>query len=153
MSIVKFEVVYASFYDEKLPATNITHPHNNSFTVTTGGFPHEIVLRTISSYAHFSQIICRFHQAKHVVVEVQRYDDGSTRVVFDSELAKAESLKELQVANISLEPSGDGEAINEVHIRILSGYSEFVGVFPVDVFGEESMQRLAVLESSPEVVM
>lgn len=146
-------VAYASFYDEKLPPGNIALPLSQSFSSTTGGFPHELVLTTLSSFANVSQIICRFHEAKHVRVERQMPDDGSFVALVDCELEKGKDSKEVQELSIPLDPNESGKSVREIRIQILSGYSEFVGVFRVDVIGQESMQRFAVLESKAEVDM
>lgn len=153
MALVNMVVAYASFYDEKLPPGSIALPHSQSFAATTGGFPHEMVLTTVNSFANVSQIVCRFHDAKHVRVERQMPDDGSFLTLVDCELERGKDSKEVQELSIPLDPNESGKSVREIRVQILSGYSEFVGVFRVDVVGKESMQKIAVLESKGEIDM
>lgn len=58
-----------------------------------------------------------------------------------------------QVEVLELDPTGAGRALRAIRVRLVSGYSDFVGIFGIAVYGEESEQRIAVLESKAEVNM
>lgn len=57
----------------------------------------------------------------------------------------------VQEVEMILDPQDNGKQLRELRLRILSGYSEFVGIYPILVIGEESQQMVAVLEKNAEV--
>ncbi|KAK7198721.1 hypothetical protein NESM_000836200 [Novymonas esmeraldas] len=58
-----------------------------------------------------------------------------------------------QSETFDLDPEGAGRDVRFLRLSILSGYSEFVAVYSIEAWGEESQQRIAVLQSKPEIVM
>lgn len=218
---IPVEVSFITFHDDDLPITSVVeykkdaarrgsanptaaaaggNSAENTFALTTGSFPHEIVVTTCSSFANLRRITLTLDEAKEVVVErcvivsdagvgspshVSSVDPMSAKyeVIAERQLSRGEvsssgkaaiaavealennkkdpgSVKyddlkprKPQVEVLELDPTGAGKGIRAIKVKIMSGYSDFVGILGIDLYGEESEQRLAVLESKAEVNM
>lgn len=152
VTAVHMDVTYASFFDENLPPSSLTNSRGGqkSCALTTGGFPHELVLTTTAASAKVHRIVFRLNDAKHIVVE-RRNDDGSYTQLDERELDKEGG--DVKEVDIVLDPATNGKDIHEIRLRILSGHSEFVGIYRVTVFGEESQQKFVVIEQKAEISM
>eukprot|EP00796_Vickermania_ingenoplastis_P012035 gene12035-8288_t len=151
--LVNMEVSFATFLDEKLPPAALTNPRaQKACAVTTGGFPHELVLTTAAASAKIQRVVLRFNEAKNIELE-RRNEDGSYQMLHSCVLEKDGQSEAAQEVVVALDPEGVGKDIHELRLRILSGYSEFVGIYRVDVFGEESQQKFVVFEKKAEITM
>ncbi|GET86373.1 hypothetical protein, conserved [Leishmania tarentolae] len=168
-SRVPFDVHFISFHDDNLPGTAITDPKNpTSFVLTTGGFPQEVIVQTRAASAKISKLSLTLNDAKDILVEKccgesptvfeviaeRTLARGSVGGSSSSHSAAADGgVGGMQTETFDLDPEGAGCDIRLIRLTILSGYSEFVAVYSIDAWGEESQQRIAVLQSQPEVVL
>ncbi|CAJ1986630.1 protein of unknown function - conserved [Leishmania donovani] len=171
-SRVFFDVHFISFHDDNLPGTAITDPKApTSFVLTTGGFPQEVIVQTRAASAKISKLSVALNDAKDILVEkccgetptafevmaertLARGSVGGSSSNPSAAAAAADGgVGGPQTETFDLDPEGAGRDIRFIRLTILSGYSEFVAVYSIDAWGEESQQRVAVLQSKPEVVM
>lgn len=154
---VYLDVNFISFHDDELPGTSITDSKNpSSFVVTTGGFPQEIIVQTRASSAKISRVSLALNDAKDILLEKCCNEAPNTfEVMAERTLARGSSSSNngAQTEVFDIDPEGAGRDIRFLRLTILSGYSEFVAVYSIDAWGEESQQRIAVLQSKPEIVM
>lgn len=174
---VPLDVGFVTFHDDNLPGSNVVDYKNpNSFVLTTGSFPQEVVVHTRAASARFSRITVTLDEAKDIVLErcsANNNPANSFEVFAERTLergaetapqkpgsalppaARPGSSRRLskQIEVFDLDPSSAGKDVKAIRLKILSGYSEFVGVHCIEAWGEESQQRIAVLESKPEVNM
>ncbi|KAG5510635.1 hypothetical protein JKF63_06933 [Porcisia hertigi] len=171
---VGFDVCFISFHDDNLPGTAITDPKNPaSFVLTTGGFPQEVVVQTHASSAKIARLSVTLNDAKDILIEkccretpvefevmAERtlargalVSSSSSAPSATSATAAADVVCGAQTETFDLDPEGAGRDIRFIRLTILSGYSEFVAVHSIEAWGEESQQRIAVLQSKPEIVM
>ncbi|CCW66709.1 unnamed protein product [Phytomonas sp. Hart1] len=78
---------------------------------------------------------------------------SSRKLPFNGETAETAIVYGIQTEVVDLDPQTNGKGIQALRLRILSGYSDFVGIFQFQVLGEESEQRIAVVESKPEFTL
>ncbi|AYU76561.1 hypothetical protein, conserved [Leishmania donovani] len=171
-SRVFFDVHFISFHDDNLPGTAITDSKApTSFVLTTGGFPQEVIVQTRAASAKISKLSVALNDAKDILVEkccgetptafevmaertLARGSVGGSSSNPSAAAAAADGgVGGPQTETFDLDPEGAGRDIRFIRLTILSGYSEFVAVYSIDAWGEESQQRVAVLQSKPEVVM
>ncbi|KAG5506655.1 hypothetical protein JIQ42_06908 [Leishmania sp. Namibia] len=171
-SRVHLDVNFVSFHDDNLPGTAITDPKKpTSFVLTTGGFPQEVIVQTRASSAKISRLSVTLNDAKDIRVErccqetptafetmaertlARGFIAGSSSSSPSAAAAGGEEVGGPQTETFDLDPEGAGRDIRFIRLTILSGYSEFVAVYSIDAWGEESLQRIAVLQSKPEIVM
>ncbi|KAL7700569.1 hypothetical protein N2W54_000044 [Lotmaria passim] len=156
---INLDVNFISFHDDNLPGTSITDPKNAaSFVVTTGGFPQEIIVQTRASSAKVSRVSLTLNDAKDIVLEKCCNEaPNSFEVMAERTLARGPVSSGggagTQTEVFDIDPEGAGRDIRFLRLTIHSGYSEFVAVYSIDAWGEESLQRIAVLQSKPEIVM
>lgn len=166
---VNLDVNFISFHDDDLPGTSITDPKNpTSFVVTTGGFPHEIIVQTRASSAKISRVSLTLNDVKDILLEKCCHEaPNAFEVMAERTLTRGAATASpgagagggsgggggTQTEVFDMDPDGAGRDIRFLRLTILSGYSEFVAVHSVDAWGEESQQRIAVLQSKPEIVM
>lgn len=145
------EVSFATFYDESLPPSNLTNQSlQAACCVTTGGFPHEAALTTAAASANVSRIALRFSDAKEVVVNIKKRQGDVVQIAATT--LEKESGKDVQDLVLDLDDE-KGKELREIQIQVLSGYSEFVGIYRVNVIGEESLQKFATIQKSEEIAM
>lgn len=173
---VYLDVNFISFHDDNLPGSAITDPKSpSSFVLTTGGFPQEVIVQTRASSAKISKLSLTLNDAKEILVEKCCAEAPTTfEVMAERTLARGAAGGTsgngdrgsrgatagsggagggAQTETFDLDPEAAGRDIRFIRLTILSGYSEFVAVYSVDAWGEESQQRIAVLQSKPEIVM
>ncbi|KAG5485549.1 hypothetical protein LSCM1_07636 [Leishmania martiniquensis] len=173
-SRVHLDVHFISFHDDNLPGTAIVDPKNPmSFVLTTGGFPQEVIVQTRASSAKISRLAVTLNDAKDIRIErccgetPTAFEAMAERTLARGSIAGSSSpsaaavtaaaatdgVGGLQTETFDLDPEGAGLDIRFIRLTISSGYSDFVAVYSVDAWGEESQQRIAVLQSKPEMVM
>ncbi|CBZ24270.1 conserved hypothetical protein [Leishmania mexicana MHOM/GT/2001/U1103] len=151
---VLFDVHFTSFHDDNLPGTAITDPKNpTSFVLTTGGFPQEVIVQTRAASAKISKLSVTLNDAKDILLDKCCGEAPTAFDVMAERTLARGSVGGPQTETFDLDPEGAGRDIRFIRLTILSGYSEFVAVYSIDAWGEESQQRIAVLQSKPEVVM
>nr|CCC95861.1 unnamed protein product [Trypanosoma congolense IL3000] len=156
MSRVTLDPIYVTFRndDPSMAPSCMVDGDPNTFVLTTGGFPQEVILTVGSAaMANISSITVILHDAKEVLVE-RCTSALPTKFDLVSKLSLERSgSNEKQKERLTLDPNGDGRGIRFLRLRLLSAYSQFVGIFGIEAEGEESQQRVAVMESNPEVMM
>lgn len=151
---VNLEVNFITFNDDELPGSAIVDYRNpKSFALTTGGFPHEIVLATRASSAKISKIVLVLSDAKEIVLEKGTTENPAAFEVMAERTLQRGSSGSPQTETFDVDPEAAGRDIRFLRLTIVSGYSEFVGVYSIDAWGEESQQRIAIVESKQEVNM
>lgn len=220
---IPVEVSFVTFHDDDLPVSAVAEYRKEpdrrasvaggngsgsgpgiTFSLTTGSFPQEIIVSTLTSFANLKKIELTLDEAKDIVVERCLYNsDGSTstsstgadpmsatyEVIGERRLGRGEEVssssapaaarkggddgsannankktpgmgnnddlkpRKPQVEVLELDPSSAGKGIRAIKLKIMSGYSDFVGILGIALYGEESEQRIAVLESKAEVNM
>ncbi|RNF17077.1 Placental protein 25 (PP25) [Trypanosoma conorhini] len=155
MSPVALDPIYVSFHnDDETTPLCLVDGRPDTFMLTTGGFPQDIILSVgTSASSDISRLRLELHEAKRVVVEKCTL---ALPTVFEKVAERtlprtAEDARQVEELHFDVQSAGKG--VRYFRLRLLSGYSQFVGVFGVAAEGEESQQRIAVLESRPEVVM
>ncbi|KAG8348700.1 hypothetical protein ERJ75_001668900 [Trypanosoma vivax] len=156
MSQVPLDPIYISFHndDPSMMPSCIVDGQSDTFVLTTGSFPQDIVFSVgTSASANLTSLSFVLHEAKEVIVErcASAIPTNFEPITKLSLARSAEGTK--QVEKLSLDPNKEGKNIRYLRMRVMSGYNHFVGIFNVVAEGEESQQRIAVLESRPEVVM
>jgi heat shock protein beta-11 len=140
MSAIKLEALLATSNDERYPASNIVDGRPNTFFVSTGSYPHEILLgvRTTSGSANASKIsvvasgIKKLRIEKCVDVQPAKFDS-----VVEVEMSNRDSSGSKQYEQFQLNKATAGSNIRFLKLVILSGYEEFAAVYDVAVEGEE----------------
>ncbi|CBH18365.1 uncharacterized protein TEOVI_000719100 [Trypanosoma equiperdum] len=156
MAKVSIDPVYLTFRndDASMAPSCLIDGDPTTFILTTGGFPQDIIFSVGSvASANISGVALTLHDAKDVLVERCTSALPTNFDVISKLSLPRTGGNEKQRERITVDPTGDGKAVRYLRLRILSGYNQFVGIFEVEVEGEESQQRIAVLESNPEVVM
>lgn len=152
MSAVKMEVVFTTFHDDAFPAGNIVDGKPNTFVLTTGCFPQEAIVAMTAASANVSRVTLVLQEAKDIVVEKCTDDAGRKfEVIAERSLPQGEGKDKKQMVALDIDPSGAGKLVKSLRVRIMSGYSEFVALFSVEVKGEESQQRIAIMEQKEAV--
>lgn len=171
---VHLEVSFITFHDDNHSAACLTSPSYDAgerpqFVLTTGGFPHEIVFATRASSAKVSKVRVVLDGAQDITLEKcsaegnnvafevigerMCVEGGGGGAEEDDAAVQSGGSRRRQVEVFELDPNAAGKDIRLLKLKILSGYKEFVAVYGMEVWGEESQQRLAVLESKAEVNM
>ncbi|KAF8304202.1 hypothetical protein TcYC6_0040150 [Trypanosoma cruzi] len=156
MSPVTLDPIYISFHndDESMTPLCLVDGRSDTFMLTTGGFPQDIIFSVgTSASSNISHLQLALHEAKHIVVEKCTTALPNSFEKLAERILTRSSDDTRQVEELQLDMRSAGKGIRYLRLRLLSGYSQFVGVFGVTAEGEESQQRIAVLESRPEVVM
>ncbi|CAD2220438.1 Placental protein 25 (PP25) [Angomonas deanei] len=154
-SRINLEVAFVTFHDDNFLGSNVVDRNPATFVLTTGGFPHEITVNTRASSAKFSKITLTLDDVKDIVLEKKGIDEADYQIIAERTLQRGggdeKRGKRTQVEVLEFDPEQAGKNIRHLRLRILSGYSDFAGIYNIDAYGEESLQQLAVLESKPEV--
>ena len=135
---VKLEALLATSNDERYPASNIVDGRPNTYFVTTGSYPHEVLLgvRGNSGAANASKIALVSSGIKKLRIEK----------CVDAQPAKFESVIEIEMSNrdgskqfeqFQLNKATAGSGIRFIKLVILSGHEEFAAIFDVSLEGEE----------------
>ncbi|ORC84305.1 Placental protein 25 (PP25) [Trypanosoma theileri] len=156
MPPVRLDPIYVSFHndDPRMTPASLVDGSNDTFVLTTGGFPQDIILTVgTTAAANLTRLRLTLHEAREI--DVGRC---STALPTSFESVARRTLRRStdgarQVEQLDLDPNGAGKGVRYIRVRLLSGYSQFVAMWGVEAEGEESQQRIAVLESRPEVVM
>ena len=139
MSTIKLEALLATSNDERYPASNIVDSRPNTFFVTTGSFPHEVLLgiRSNSGAANASKIslvssgIKKLRVEKCVDAQPAKFDS-----VIEIEMSNRESSKQFEQFQLNKATAGSG--IRFLKLVILSGYEEFAAIYDVTLEGDEA---------------
>ncbi|KAH9586337.1 hypothetical protein LSM04_006881 [Trypanosoma melophagium] len=155
MPSVRLEPLYVSFHNEDpcMTPASLVDGRPDTFILTTGGFPQDIILTVgTTAAANLTTLRLTLHEAREI--DVGRCTTALP-TAFESVGRRTlrRSADGRQVEQIDLDPNGAGKGVRYIRLRLLSGYSQFVALWGVEAEGEESQQRIAVLESRPEVVM
>lgn len=156
VSSVTLDPIYISFHndDASMTPSCLVDGQPDTFVLTTGGFPQEILFAVgRSASSNISRLQLSLHEAKHIVVEKCGSSLPTTFHKIVERTLKRTGGGVKQVEEFEFDMSGAGSGVRYIRLRLLSGYSQFVGVFGVEAEGEESQQRIAILESQPDVNM
>ncbi|XP_068461034.1 intraflagellar transport protein 25 homolog [Clinocottus analis] len=121
------KVVVASSNDENHPPENITDGNTNTFWMSTGMFPQEVIIRFAES-SQVSAVTVDSYNVKHLKLEKNTSQNASQfEYVTEQEFKQEEG--HLQSNTILL------NGINATHLRfiITAGYDHFVSVHRVSV--------------------
>ena len=138
---VRLEVLLATCSDERYPPSNAVDPNPNTFFLTTGLYPQELVLGFKgATAANISRIRTLTHGVKKMRIEKS----------VELTPTKFEVLLECDPANPQ-DPSGAphkqdeqflvtkttlGSAVRFLKVVLLSGYDHFAAVYDISVEGE-----------------
>ncbi|RNF10910.1 Placental protein 25 (PP25) [Trypanosoma rangeli] len=156
MAPVPMDPIFVSFHDDNAMMTPLclVDGRPDTFLLTTGGFPQDIILSVgTSAFSDISSLRLELHEAKRIVVEKCT---TALPTVFEkvADLTLPRTPEDVrQVEELQFDLQSTGKGVRYFRLRLLSGYNQFVGLFGVTADGEESQQRVAILESQPEVVM
>ncbi|XP_034397093.1 intraflagellar transport protein 25 homolog [Cyclopterus lumpus] len=121
------KVVVASSSDENHPPENITDGNTNTFWMSTGMFPQEVIVRFAES-TQVSAVTVDSYNVKHLKIEKNSSQNASQfESVTEQEFKQTEG--HLQSNTILLNGS------NATHLRFIinSGYDHFVSVHRISV--------------------
>ncbi|XP_017551026.1 intraflagellar transport protein 25 homolog [Pygocentrus nattereri] len=121
------QVVLATSSDENHPPENITDGKTETFWMSTGMFPQELIIRfpdnmKVSLISVHSFNVKRLRIEKNAQEEADKFE-----VVAEKEFEQTENG--LQINDITL----DGSTATHLRFLILSGYDHFVSVHKVGV--------------------
>ncbi|KEG09019.1 Placental protein 25 (PP25) [Trypanosoma grayi] len=156
MPPVTLDPIYVSFHndDSSMTTSCLVDGRSDTFILTTGGFPQDIIFAVGTSAApSISRLQLCLHEAKDIVVErcSSALPTAFEKVAERTLKRSADGSK--QIEQLDFDVNGAGKGVRYFRLRLLSGYSQFVGLWSVEAEGEESQQRIAVIESRPEVVL
>jgi hypothetical protein len=137
---VKLEALFATSTDERFPASSIVDGRPNTFFITTGSYPHEVLLgvRTASGAANATKIsvvssgIKKLRIEKCVDVQPAKFDS-----VVEVEMSNRDGGSTKQYEQFQLNKATAGANIRFIKLVILSAYEDFSAFYDVTVEGEE----------------
>jgi heat shock protein beta-11 len=140
MSAIKLEALLATSNDERFPPSAIVDGRPNTFFVTTGSYPHEVLfgIRSTSAAANVSKIsivssgIKKLRVEKSIDVQPTKFES-----VIEVEMQNRDGSGTKQCEQFQLNKGTAGANIRFIKIVIVSGYEDFAGVFDVSIEGEE----------------
>lgn len=137
MSAIKLDVLLATSNDDRYQPGNIVDGKPNTFFVTTGSYPQEILLGTRSgSAAHISKISITSSGVKKLRVEkCCEHQPTRFETVMECEVSSRDGSK--QVEQFQLNKATAGAGIMYLKFVILSGHEEFAGIYAITAEGDE----------------
>lgn len=138
MTAIKTDVVLSTCNDERYPAANILDGKNNSYFVTTGLFPHEIILGVKGGSANIGRIVLTSSGIKKLRLE-KCTDVAPTKfeTIVECEVANREGSAR-QVEQFQLNKATAGSGVTFVKIVIASGHEEFAGIYSFVIEGDSA---------------
>mmetsp|Transcript_56182 Transcript_56182/g.64463 ORF Transcript_56182/g.64463 Transcript_56182/m.64463 type:complete len:144 (+) Transcript_56182:100-531(+) len=138
MSLVKAEIVLSTCNDERFPATCILDGKPNTFFVTSGLFPHEIIIGMKGGSASISRILLSSSGIKKFRIE-KCNDSTPSRFepIVDCEVANRDATGR-QVEQFQLNKATAGFGITYLKVVIASGHEDFAAIYDLAIEGENT---------------
>ena len=137
MTALRTEVLLCTGSDERFPPTHITDGNPNNFYLSTGSFPHEIILGFKGGVAaNIQKISLSSSAVKHLVIH--RCTDAKAleyEEVVDCQLNNREGNR--QVEQFQVNATTVGSRVRFLKFSLQSGYEPFAGIFDITIEGEE----------------
>ncbi|KAL7839639.1 hypothetical protein SRHO_G00262970 [Serrasalmus rhombeus] len=121
------QVVLATSSDENHPPENITDGKTETFWMSTGMFPQELIIRFPDNMKVSLISVHSFHVKRLRIEKNAQEEADKFEVVAEKEFEQTENG--LQINDITL----DGSTATHLRFLILSGYDHFVSVHKVGV--------------------
>lgn len=136
MSLVKADVVLSTCGDERYPPSSMLDGKPNTYFMTTGLYPQEIILGMKAGPVNLSRIHLSSSGIKKLRLD-KCTDTTATRfeTIVECEVANREAQGR-QVEQFQLNKATAGANINFVKIAILSGYEDFSAIYDFAMEGE-----------------
>lgn len=136
MSNVKTEVVLSTCTDERYPASNIVDGKPNTYFVTTGLYPHEVILGIKGGSSNISRIVLTSSGIKKLRLEkCTDVAPSKFETIVDCEVANRENSGR-QVEQFQLNKATAGSSVTFLKVVIASGYEEFAGIYELSIEGD-----------------
>jgi heat shock protein beta-11 len=136
MTNVKTEVILSTCVDERYPAANIVDGKPNTYFVTTGLYPHEIILGVKGGSTNISRIVLTSSGIKKLRLEkCTDVAPSKFETIVDCEVANRENNGR-QVEQFQLNKATAGSGVTFLKVVIASGYEEFAGVYELSIEGD-----------------
>lgn len=133
---VKTEVILSTCMDERYPPSSMVDGKPNTYFVTTGLYPHEVILGVKGGSTNISRIVLTSSGVKKLRLE-KCTDVAPTKfeTIVECEVANRENGGR-QVEQFQLNKATAGAAVTFLKVVIASGYEEFSGVYELSVEGD-----------------
>lgn len=140
MTLVKAEVILSTCNDERFPPSNILDGKPNTFFITTGMFPQEIILGMKGGAANISRVLLSGSGIKKFRLE-KCSDATPTKfeTIVECEIANRENSGR-QVEQFQLNKATAGSAVNFLKVVLVSGYEDFAAIYDLAIEGDSSNQ-------------
>eukprot|EP00906_Rhabdomonas_costata_P015757 RCo022608 len=134
VGMIKTEVLLATGNDDRFPPSNMVDGNEKTFWITTGMYPHEVLIGFNGAAANLTRINTATHHIKKLIIEKSTDLQPTTfdRIV-DTELKEKGGAFQMESFQIS---SQAGQGVRFLKLVIGSGYEEFSSVHNVVVEGE-----------------
>lgn len=137
MPLLKSEVLLCTGSDERFPPTNITDGSPGTFFLTTGGYPHEVIVGFKGGVAaNITKISLVSSGIKHLIIhrcvepKALQYEQ-----VLDLQLNNREANR--QVEQFQVNAATIGSRVRFLKFTMQSGYEPFSAIFDISVEGDE----------------
>lgn len=137
MSNVKFEITYSTCFDERYPPSAAIDGKPNTFFVTTGLFPQEIIVGVKAGAANIKKLQFLTSGVKKLIVH-KCLENTPTR--FDPLLEADLPLKEgqpKQLEMFAINETTVGAKIRFLKLQIDSAYEDFAAIYEFSAEGVE----------------
>eukprot|EP01006_Ploeotia_vitrea_P046871 TRINITY_DN67070_c8_g4_i1.p1 TRINITY_DN67070_c8_g4~~TRINITY_DN67070_c8_g4_i1.p1 ORF type:complete len:139 (+),score=16.09 TRINITY_DN67070_c8_g4_i1:41-457(+) len=132
---LKTEVLFTTANDDRHPATNIIDGDEKTFWITSGMFPHEILIAFKGQAVNISKIrTWSFHVKKFIVEKCTDTHPVKFERFIDTELGDKNGAMQIESFQVS---ANQGGGVRFIKICLASGWDDFASVHNVIVEGEE----------------
>eukprot|EP00992_Anisonema_acinus_P004166 TRINITY_DN14867_c0_g1_i1.p1 TRINITY_DN14867_c0_g1~~TRINITY_DN14867_c0_g1_i1.p1 ORF type:complete len:137 (+),score=21.38 TRINITY_DN14867_c0_g1_i1:54-464(+) len=134
MSALKCEVLMTTGIDERIDVGNMIDGDEKTFWVTTGMYPHEIILGFKGAHANISKIRTWTYHVKKLIIE-KSTETSPTKFTRFVELELSDKNASMQIESFQVNQAM-GQEVRFLRIIIASGWDDFASVHSVLVEGE-----------------
>lgn len=136
MSLVKAEVLLSTCNDERYPASAILDGKPNTFFVSTGNFPQEIIVGIRAGAANLSRVSLSSSGIKKIRLEkCSDVAPSKFEAIVECEISHRDSSR--QIEQFQLNKATAGANTHFLKLLILSGYDDFVAIYDLAIEGDE----------------
>lgn len=136
MSAVKFEVTYSSCFDERYPPSAAVDGKPNTFFVTTGLFPQEVIFGVKAGAASLKKLQLLTAGVKKMTV-YKCLEKAPTKFepLLEAEIPPKEQVKQLEI--FALNDTTVGANIRFLKVVIDSSLEDFAAIYEMSAEGTE----------------
>lgn len=131
---VKTEVLFQTANDERFPAANMIDGDEKTFWITTGMFPHEVLLGFKGAAANITKIrMWSYHIKKIVIEKCTESQPVKFEKIVETELSDKAGAMQIESFAINATMGPD---VKFLKLHLGSGWEDFVSIHSIIIEGE-----------------